>query len=307
MKTFITIMAVLTISSMSGQSYMVNGEDYNIPCTTLYRVIAKSGINVRNSPESTAELVFKVPRNQLVTVCSAYASEVEEIEGVKSRWMEIRYRGKKGFAFGGFLSEEETYDLILTEGIFYERSEYWISEYNALTIDSNGVGMKLVDIKDYLADQVVDIEKLKNENISFLFSGPHPYGGVSGIVDGASLLPGQSMEVAQNSTLYATGEIDYQSDMIKVKNYTLRHRYSVSGDVFDKLLYELPETVEVPSITEMPEFKIHFAGDLDADRDLDIVLWVKVMDTDLTLLLLSGNAEPGFALRQCVYEKHMWD
>jgi hypothetical protein len=167
--------------------------------------------------------------------------------------------------------------------------------------------MRLVDIKDYLHEQVVDVQKLRQDHISFLFSGPHPYGGVSGMTAGTSLRPGETMKVAANSTLYATGEIVYKESSCLVRKYTLRHRFLKNGTVQDKLLYELPETLKVGNIEELPEFNVQFAGDLDADRDLDIVLWIKLQNIDLTLLLLSGNAEPGFALRQCVYEKHIWD
>lgn len=307
MKLIITIMTVLAFSSLAGQSYMVNGEDFDYPCSTLYRVTAKSGVNVRSTPNATGNLVCKVPRNQLVTVCSASASDIVEIEGVKARWMEIRYRGNTGFVFGGFLHKEATYDLVLSQDIFYERSEYWIAEYNAVVEDSGKFSMIRVDIKDYLDQQVVSHDKLAEQNILFLFSGSHPFGGVSGVSSDVNLRPGEFMQVGQNSTLYATGDIVSSGTECRVKNYTLHHKYSSSGETYYKKLYSLPEDLIVHGIEALPTFNVEFAGDLDGDREIDVVMWIEVEDTDVTLLLLSGNAEPGFAVRQCVYQKNMWD
>ena len=93
MKTL--LLALLTATS-------INGMAQDNP--KFMNVMAVNGLNVRSQPDVNSRIVTKV----------AYAKKVEILEQTKvnlqlgwitDTWYKVRYRGREGFIFGGYLSE----------------------------------------------------------------------------------------------------------------------------------------------------------------------------------------------------------
>jgi uncharacterized protein YgiM (DUF1202 family) len=69
-------------------------------------VIAKSGLSMREEPESTSKMVTLLPANALVSIVEK-GSEVT-IKGKKAPWYKVKYGKKEGWAFGAYLRMGES-------------------------------------------------------------------------------------------------------------------------------------------------------------------------------------------------------
>lgn len=66
-------------------------------------VTGKTGLILRNGPEKTAEKIELIPLFSEVH-CLKEISEAETIDGKPGKWNYVEWEGKKGWAFGGYLS-----------------------------------------------------------------------------------------------------------------------------------------------------------------------------------------------------------
>lgn len=64
-------------------------------------VTAKSGLAMREEPESTSKLVTLLPTNAIVNIAEKGASVT--LKGKKSNWYKVKYGKKEGWAFGAYL------------------------------------------------------------------------------------------------------------------------------------------------------------------------------------------------------------
>lgn len=66
-------------------------------------VLAVNGLNMRSQPDSKARVVTKVQYGKRVEVMQKTKIELQ-LGWVKDHWYKVKYRGREGFIFGGYLS-----------------------------------------------------------------------------------------------------------------------------------------------------------------------------------------------------------
>lgn len=67
-------------------------------------VLAVNGLNMRSQPESKSRVVTKVPYGKQVEIIEKTDNELQ-LGWVKDNWYKIRFRGREGYIFGGYLSK----------------------------------------------------------------------------------------------------------------------------------------------------------------------------------------------------------
>lgn len=67
-------------------------------------VLAVNGLNMRSNPESNSRVVTKVDYGKQVEILERTKVELK-LGWVTENWFKVRYRGREGFIYGGYLSE----------------------------------------------------------------------------------------------------------------------------------------------------------------------------------------------------------
>jgi uncharacterized protein YgiM (DUF1202 family) len=67
-------------------------------------VLAVNGLNIRSQPDSKSRIVTKVQYGKQVEIIQK-TKAVLQLGWVKDNWYRVKYRGREGFIFGGYLSE----------------------------------------------------------------------------------------------------------------------------------------------------------------------------------------------------------
>lgn len=67
-------------------------------------VLAVNGLNMRSQPDSKARVVTKVAYGKRVEVMQKTKVNLQ-LGWVKDHWYKVKYRGREGFIFGGYMSE----------------------------------------------------------------------------------------------------------------------------------------------------------------------------------------------------------
>ena len=78
------------------------------------RVISKSGLNLRDSPNLNSDKIFLMPFREEVEVTNTFGFELSKkdtIEGRIGNWIQIRVKDKVGFAFDGYLTKFKLFSL----------------------------------------------------------------------------------------------------------------------------------------------------------------------------------------------------
>lgn len=67
-------------------------------------VLASNGLNMRSKPEADARIVTKVAYGKRVEVLEETNAQLQ-LGWVNDHWYSVKYRGREGFIYGGYLSE----------------------------------------------------------------------------------------------------------------------------------------------------------------------------------------------------------
>lgn len=72
----------------------------------LLTVVASSGLKLRVSPSPSASMLKVIPYGEKVKVLNAseYTARADRINWLDGHWIEVEYRGVRGYVFDGFLS-----------------------------------------------------------------------------------------------------------------------------------------------------------------------------------------------------------
>ncbi|MEM7184876.1 MAG: SH3 domain-containing protein [Spirochaetota bacterium] len=71
----------------------------------LYKyVTSSSGLVLRQKPKRRSNRITTLPYASKVEILQEFGEE-KTISGATGKWLQVRYKGKKGWAFGGFLVE----------------------------------------------------------------------------------------------------------------------------------------------------------------------------------------------------------
>ena len=71
--------------------------------TEKLNVLAANGLNMRSKPDIHSRVVTKIPYGKSVEVIDVGQQELQ-VGWVKGHWHHVRYRGREGYVFGGYLS-----------------------------------------------------------------------------------------------------------------------------------------------------------------------------------------------------------
>ena len=67
-------------------------------------VLAVNGLNMRSQPEATSRVVTKVAYGKRVEVLEKTKTELQ-LGWIKDNWFKVKYRGREGYIFGGYLNQ----------------------------------------------------------------------------------------------------------------------------------------------------------------------------------------------------------
>lgn len=67
-------------------------------------VLAVNGLNMRSKPESNSRIITKVDYGKQVEILEKTKVELK-LGWVSDHWYKVRFRGREGFIYGGYLSE----------------------------------------------------------------------------------------------------------------------------------------------------------------------------------------------------------
>jgi uncharacterized protein YgiM (DUF1202 family) len=74
-------------------------------------VLAVNGLNMRTQPDANARIITKVSYGQRVEILEA--TEVNlQLGWISDRWYKVRYHGREGYLFGGYLSTMEAPEAV---------------------------------------------------------------------------------------------------------------------------------------------------------------------------------------------------
>jgi hypothetical protein len=113
-------------------------------------VNSETGLKLRTNPDMNSEVIIIIPFAEKVKLIKIDKTKEETINGIKSNWYKIKYLGKNGWAFGGYLGEE----LIVTNERFKK------IENNYLQI----INSKKDEIKDFT---IKEIDKIYHYSYKF--------------------------------------------------------------------------------------------------------------------------------------------
>ena len=66
-------------------------------------VMAVNGLNMRSKPDANSRVLTKISYGKTVQVLESTPEELQ-LGWVKGNWCKVRYRGREGYVFGGYLS-----------------------------------------------------------------------------------------------------------------------------------------------------------------------------------------------------------
>lgn len=162
MKTF--LIALLTAVSSSGFA-QENPKFMNL--------LAVNGLNMRSEPDARSRVVTKVAYGKRIEILQKTKVELQ-LGWVKSHWYKVKYRGREGFIFGGYLSELSAPEAIETKRLAallptYCSSKFKVKEAPVVTKEVVGAGDTLKHTLVLFANGAeLEIESQKNRESAML-------------------------------------------------------------------------------------------------------------------------------------------
>lgn len=77
-------------------------------------VMAVNGLNIRSAPQADSRIVTKATFGKRVEVLEKTKVELQ-LGWIKDHWYKVRYRGREGYIFGGYLSELKSPEQVTEE------------------------------------------------------------------------------------------------------------------------------------------------------------------------------------------------
>jgi uncharacterized protein YgiM (DUF1202 family) len=109
-KLFAILIAICLLSA--GISAQEKVEKDKAPAGALgkHYITAKQGLNIRSEPNKSGAVIVKMHHGAEVNIL-AYSDNEDEIEGNKSKWVQLKYKSKfktyTGWAFGHYISKDK--------------------------------------------------------------------------------------------------------------------------------------------------------------------------------------------------------
>ncbi len=130
----------------------------SVAATETARVTAPSGVRIRAGASAKSQPLVRAENGAVLEVLDKNGAE-ETIEGRKARWWKVRYQGKDGWCFSGFLQKEidqkQLPSSVMSEDELYALLNEYRDAYNAAT-----------ERNDRTAQENVLNQMLKDERVS---------------------------------------------------------------------------------------------------------------------------------------------
>ncbi len=118
-------------------------------------VLAVNGLNMRSKPESNARVVTKVDYGKQVEIVEKTQVELN-LGWVSDHWYKVRFRGREGFIYGGYLSHLPAPNVQQTQAI-----SDLLPLYGASAFETDG---SVIETKEWFGNDTVKIQVVKFTN-----------------------------------------------------------------------------------------------------------------------------------------------
>jgi hypothetical protein len=257
-----------------------------------FKVIAESGLNIREEPNLSSNKVAKIPNGSMVFCCQYYENCKEEtIEGKKGIWKKVFFDKYEGFVFSGFLEPENDIQVLCPFD--------WVSETNEPAFKKELTYFGIYEDKQFREQSIAKIYngkdttyehgaigmvrgiKVEKGNVpNFIVSGIELKDNqiVKGVhLNSKMLYPGESIRFGE-SYIYALGEPElneetYLQPFKSIGNYKLiiREKLPNSEKFREEVLFDTGLPAWGGGQYEGGAY-IRWIGDIDGDNRLDVLL-----------------------------------
>lgn len=104
---FLSVVFVLSCSESDGFHGVELSPTPVSEVQNLYGVITLPTLRLREAPNSESSIVTVLVRGTIVEIETIDPRDLN-IEGTEGRWMKLRYKGRRGWGFGGYIKLYES-------------------------------------------------------------------------------------------------------------------------------------------------------------------------------------------------------
>jgi|GEM_PF-3779299 len=248
----------------------------------ILRVVPFEGVNLRESPNLESKVILTIPFAQQVKVYDIVRFDTI-IDNRNGNWVKAKYQQHQGYIFSGFLEDFQYVEadslnrifriqppgLIITE-LSYEPDLYWYglflnslkSSFELQYVDIKILSYKSVNDPVGCAELSIETTTLNNRPQFFLGSIIPLETGTSNNLGNDIKWPGYS------SSLNKKSECDFNLGQLA---YTLRLEGAVGNRNLNLTLNRTKQQIH-PHGFNHKYVSLEYAGDLDGDQELDIIL-----------------------------------
>lgn len=301
-------------------------------CHEIYltKVLAPSGLVLREKPGRGSNKLAVVPNGGEVTICINHEVELvqEQMEdGLAGIWQKAQYKGLEGYLFDAYLDKKHVVEVFMAH---YELNEtlprpvvgvYPANKEAAPSIYLTDLRLRKVKVKEEIrtnGEKITFVDKPRHAAEPYFYIAGLPLkdsvqSGFCNIYDEFSnLYPGSSKEFYISSyktkyRVFATGEAFYEPNSTKldheghkvdhfVRNYKVYLQQQSEQGIETQILYEADELYTDEGHL-MGGAKLVYLGDLDGDGGMDLMLRFPDYYGERTMLFLSSRAEKGQLLK----------
>jgi hypothetical protein len=302
---------------------IILSQEYN--CSNhgnFYTIDNKSGLNLRENPDTISKKILSIPYGELVFVCSGSTGSVD-VDYNHGSWRYCYYKESQGYIFDGYLKLYKYQPYILIPNNMHliqevNQGEEYIGVYSSDKYDDNFY-LKKIKVQYKKEQSTWDLEG-DSSLVNFIFEGKEPIFMFKGVpikklnntiygnyLKYKFMYPGEAIYISNgesvSSILYATGTImlpdknDSSSIFSSIKNYEVRVRNKYKGKINNDIIYFAPE-IQYWGVQTIGRHII-WVGDLDEDGKLDFVTSDSSEKPCWTIsLLLSSWADKGYYCKQ---------
>lgn len=326
-----TIAAFLSFSMFA---FTVNAEAQlaSSTCHEIYltKVIAPSGLILREKPGRGSKKLAAIPNGGEVTICINHEVELvhEQMEdGLAGIWQKAQYKGLEGYLFDAYLDKKHVVEVFMDH---YELNEtlprpvigvFPANKDAAPSIYFADLRLRKVKVKEEIFEKVgkiIFVDKPSHAADPYFYIAGLPlkdsmqYGFCNFYDESSNIYPGSSKTFYNSSDktkyrVFATGEAFYDPNSTKVdyeghkkdhfvRNYKVYLQKQSEHGVETQILYEADELYTSESHL-MGGAKLGYLGDLDGDGGMDLILRFPNYYGEGTMLFLSSRAEKGQLLK----------
>ncbi len=307
MKTAITAILLIAVAT-----WTTRGQQYDCHRNLLhYKITNDSGVKLLSDWRDGSDVITTLAKGTVIAVCGQTTYDYKKVKAF--------YKDTVGYVKKEFIEIQKSVNVVIlnrwvsdvfpiTEkyyGIFDRKNQYG---RNVSTIEECSTKIDSIKTNDGTHYHIV---KLHQDDIPrIMISGLDVTTGTQNngrFFDSKFLYPGEAIQWSYSDNqylLYAKGEIveDTVTTSInafsKIRNYEFHVRRQVNGVTTDKILYKMDFRSWSP-IQYEGGVNLHWIGDIDGDKELDMILTVSNHYACWEVsLFLSSQAESDYFFKE---------